>query len=86
MNKKIDIEHLVLSSILLLYPTQNVEQKMATYSGLYTDLQLTFAEVHYRGLYIEKELPGDNNFITDDRIKSWQTVQDIIDTVREVNV
>lgn len=80
-----DIEYLVYGAILTSFPTPQVERNLYPESSLERDLGLAPREVLYIGVSLEKELrrlglPG----LSDAQIQAWRTVQDLLDTVRDM--
>lgn len=78
---KIDVEHLVMSTILSMYPTEKVEQNLGLTALLRQDLALTWDDILYLALVVETKAPPVVIF-TEDQIRAWLAVSDII---RDIN-
>lgn len=77
-----NVKDLVISHILIKYPTETIEQTLGFHSRLSEDLGLTPDEIYMLGLFIEGDLQrmGLPSF-SDQQILSWHTVQNIVDTI-----
>ena len=78
----LEIDHLVMGSILANFPTDKVEQNLSLNAKLVDDFGLVQSEIHSLGQALEKDLQklGLPSF-TDMQISRWRTVKDIVDTV-----
>ncbi len=80
-----DIKHLVFLSLLTCHPTAEVEQGLAEDANLTDDLCLASIDIYYLGLALEVEMTRRNlGPLTDQQIMGWKTVQDVINTLEQL--
>ena len=79
-----DAQHLVLSGVLELFNTPEVEQNLSPAAQLNEDLNLSTDDIMLLGLTLEQRMQVANNdyYLSDTDITGWVNVSDIINTLK----